>query len=470
MADVIMPQMGESIAEGTITKWLKKVGDKVDRDEPLFEISTDKVDAEIPSPAAGVLQEIRFEAGTTVAINTVVAVVGDGASAAAQAPPKPAAAPAAPPAPAPAAVPAPAAAAAPAPAPAPAAAPARPPAPAAPPVNFVLEGLPPAQAPADAKPRAEMTVEELRQTRSSPVVRKIAAEHSVDIREVPGTGISGRVTKQDILGHLETKAAPAPPVPAPAAVPPPATGATPPAPAAARPAFSPGQRVEVVPMSPIRRKTAEHMVASKRTSAHVATVFEVDMTRVDQLRQKHKAAYEERSGVRLTYMPFILKATVDALKDWPVLNASIDGDSIVYRKDVNLGVAVALDWGLIVPVIHNADEKNLLGLARAVNDLADRARAKKLRVDEVQGGTFTVTNPGVFGSLFGTPIINQPQVAILGIGTIEKRPVVRDDAIAIRTMAYFALSFDHRLVDGSDADRFMAQVKKGLQEFDEGAV
>jgi 2-oxoglutarate dehydrogenase E2 component (dihydrolipoamide succinyltransferase) len=228
--------------------------------------------------------------------------------------------------------------------------------------------------------------------------------------------------------------------------------------------------VEVVPMSPIRRKTAEHMVASKRTSAHVATVFEIDMTRVDLLRQKHKAAYAERSGVKLTYMPFILKATVDALKAWPVLNASIDGDSIVYRKDVNLGIAVALDWGLIVPVVHNADEKNLLGLARAVADLAERARTKRLRVDEVQGGTFTITNPGVFGSLFGTPIINQPQVAILGVGTIEKRPVVRDDAIAIRTMAYFALSFDHRLVDGAEADRFMAQLKKGLQEFDESAL
>ena len=223
-------------------------------------------------------------------------------------------------------------------------------------------------------------------------------------------------------------------------------------------------------MSPIRRKTAEHMVLSKRTSAHVSTVFEVDMTRVDQLRHKHRGAYEERSGVKLTYLPFILKATVDALKAFPVLNSSVEGDSIVYRHDINLGLAVALDWGLIVPVIRNADEKNLLGLARAVNDLAERARSKKLKVDEVQGGTFTVTNPGVFGSLFGTPIINQPQVAILGVGTIEKRPVVRDDAIAIRLMAYFALTFDHRIVDGSDADRFMAHLKKSLQEFDETAI
>jgi len=308
-----------------------------------------------------------------------------------------------------------------------------------------------------------MTVEELRQTRSSPVVRKIAAEHHVDISQIPGTGIAGRVTKQDILGHIEGRPAPAP---SPAVPPPaPAPPVRPPAPPS-----TPGPRVEVVPMSPIRRKTAEHMVASKRTSAHVTTVFEIDMTRADQLRRKYRESYEERSGVKLTYMPFILKATVDALKAFPVVNASIDGDNILYRKDINIGVAVALDWGLIVPVIHNADEKNILGLARAVNDLAERARSKRLKVEEVQGGTFTITNPGVFGSLFGTPIINQPQVAILGVGTIEKRPVVRDDAIAIRTMAYFALSFDHRLVDGAEADRFMAHVKRGLQEFDESAL
>jgi 2-oxoglutarate dehydrogenase E2 component (dihydrolipoamide succinyltransferase) len=300
-----------------------------------------------------------------------------------------------------------------------------------------------------------MTAEELRLTRSSPVVRKIAAEHQVDIREIPGTGIGGRVTKQDILGHIEarpTAAAPAPEAPA----------ARPSVPAA-------GPRVQVVPMSPIRKRTAEHMVLSKRTSAHVSTVFEIDFTRIDQLRQKHRAAFEER-GVKLTYMPFVLKAVVDALSVFPVLNASIDGDNVVYRKDVNLAIAVALEWGLIVPVIHHADEKNLLGLARATADLAERARAKKLKVEEVQGGTFTITNPGVFGSLFGTPIINQPQVAILGLGTIEKRPIVRDDAIAIRTMAYVALTFDHRLVDGADADRFMAHVKKTLQEFDESAL
>jgi 2-oxoglutarate dehydrogenase E2 component (dihydrolipoamide succinyltransferase) len=236
------------------------------------------------------------------------------------------------------------------------------------------------------------------------------------------------------------------------------------------PAYHPGERVEIVPMSPIRKKTAEHMVLSKRISAHVSTVWEIDMTRVDHLRRKYGPAYEERSGVRLTYLPFIVKATIDALKAHPVLNSSVEGDSVVYKKDINIGMAVALDWGLIVPVIRNADEKNVLGLARAVVDLAERARGKKLKIEEVQGGTFTITNPGVFGSLFGTPIINQPQVAILGVGTIEKRPVVRDDAIAIRTMAYFALTFDHRIVDGADADRFMAQVKKGLQEFDESAL
>lgn len=464
MTDVIMPQMGESIAEGTVTKWMKNVGDRVERDEPLFEISTDKVDAEIPSPAAGILKEIRVQPGTTVPINTVVGVIaaeGDAAQAGAPVAAPPVAAP-----------------------------------PPPPPVEFRIEGEAPPPAPpppapaAPAKPKAEMTAEELRQQRSSPVVRKIAAEHQVDIRQIPGTGIGGRVTKQDILGHIDSRAAapaappPAaaapppsqPPVPAPPVVAPPVAPAapTPPAPPAPAPTVPAapvpaGARVQVVPMSPIRKKTAEHMVLSKRTSAHVSTVFEIDMTRVDQLRQKHKAAFEER-GVRLTYTPFVLKAVVDALKAFPVLNASIEGDTIVYRKDVNLGLAVALDWGLIVPVIHHADEKNVLGLARAVNDLADRARSKKLKVEEVQGGTFTVTNPGVFGSLFGTPIINQPQVAILATGTIEKRPVVRDDAIAIRTMSYFCLTFDHRLVDGADADRFMALVKKTLQEFDEAAL
>ncbi len=472
MADVIMPQMGESIAEGTVTKWLKAVGDTIERDEPLFEISTDKVDAEIPSPAAGVLREIRVPPGTTVEVNTVVALIEEAGSAstnaepaAADAVPAQAETMAAPPAepPAPVQQPLPVEPARPVPAPDP-----EPPSSprSLPPVSYQIEDDRPRAVPRRSpEPPREMTAEELRQSRSSPVVRKIAAEHNVDISSVAGTGIGGRVTKQDILEHIDRQASP-PATSSPA--PPPATAAPPPV-VSASPPLRDG-RVELVPMSPIRKKTAEHMVLSKRTSAHVSTVFEVDMTRVDELRKKHRQSWEQASGVRLTFLPFILKAVVDALKSFPILNARVDGDAIAYHKDINLGVAVALDWGLIVPVIHRADEKNLLGLARAVNDIADRARAKKLRVEEVQGGTFTLTNPGVFGSLFGTPIINQPQVAILGTGAIEKRPVVRDDAIAIRTMAYFALTFDHRIVDGSDADRFMAQIKKSLQEFDEAAL
>ncbi len=488
MTDVIMPQMGESIAEGTLTRWMKKVGDRIERDEPLFEISTDKVDAEIPAPAAGILTEIRVEAGATVPINTVVGIIGSGDAAAAPAPQAPAVAPA-PAAPAPPSAPT----AAPAPSAAPAAAP-----PAAAPQGDGASTPPPQRAPAAPAPapqpaqataaapptapaaRSEMSVDELRRTRSSPVVRKIASEFNVDISQVEGSGISGRVTKRDILSHLEGR----PGTPAgfdTGATMPPATAATLPptmglggdsgetAPSAI-PAYRPGERIEVVPMSPIRRKTAEHMTQSKRISAHVSTVWEVDMSRVDHLRRKHGPAYAERYSVKLTFLPFVLKATLDALKANPVLNTSVEGGNIIYKKDINLGIAVALDWGLIVPVIRNADEKNLLGLARATNDLAERARAKKLKVDEIQGGTFTITNPGVFGSLFGTPIINQPQVAILGLGTIEKRPVVREDAIAIRTMAYFALTFDHRIVDGADADRFMAHLKKSLQEFDEGSL
>ena len=472
MADVIMPQMGESIAEGTVTKWLKAVGDTIERDEPLFEISTDKVDAEIPSPAAGVLREIRVPPGTTVEVNTVVALIEEAGSASTSAEPAAAdrvpaevQAKAAPPAepPAPVQQPLPVEPSRPIPAP-------DPPAPSSPrslpPVSYQIEDDRPRAVPRPSpEPSREMTAEELRQSRSSPVVRKIAAEHNVDISTVAGTGIGGRVTKHDILEHIDRQASP-PATPSPA--PPPAT-APPPSAVGSSPPLQDG-RVELVPMSPIRKKTAEHMVLSKRTSAHVSTVFEIDMTRVDELRKKHRQSWEQARGVRLTYLPFILKAVVDALKSFPILNARVDGDAIAYHKDINLGVAVALDWGLIVPVIHRADEKNLLGLARAVNDIAERARAKKLRVDEVQGGTFTLTNPGVFGSLFGTPIINQPQVAILGTGAIEKRPVVRDDAIAIRTMAYFALTFDHRIVDGSEADRFMAQIKKSLQEFDEAAL
>ncbi len=448
MADVIMPQMGESIAEGTVTKWLKNIGDRIGRDEPLFEISTDKVDAEIPSPAAGVLKEIRVPPGTTVPVNTVVAVIADDQTAST-----------APTAPTPDAVstPPPVVPAGP-----PPSAPAAPPE--VPPVVYQIEGDRPTGRQEDTVETA--TAEELRFARSSPVVRKIAAEHQVDIRQVPGTGIGGRVTKQDILDHIGGQAPGVTPPPAPAAPQDAPTGAPEPQAPTPRPG---GARVEVVPMSPVRKRTAEHMVLSKRTSAHVTTVVEIDMTRVAQLRDAHRQSFEAR-GVRLTFTPFILKAVVDALKAFPLLNASIEGDSIVYHDDVNLGLAVAIDSGLIVPVIHRAEEKTVLGLARAAADLAERARSKKLKVEEVQGGTFSIANPGVFGSLFGTSIINQPQAAILDVGTIERRPVVRDDAIAIRTMAYFALTFDHRLVDVAEADRFMAHVKRTLQEFDEAAL
>jgi pyruvate dehydrogenase E2 component (dihydrolipoamide acetyltransferase) len=503
MTDVTMPQMGESIAEGTLTKWLKGVGEKVERDEPLFEISTDKVDAEIPSPASGVLARVLVQAGSTVPINTVVAVIaseqeaaalGTTQAAPAAAPQEPAPAPppvSAPmgggdtpgaPAPVPPSTPAAALHTVAQPIPPAAGPPARPPMPpAAPPVPTVsVQALPveaprppqaapaPTEAPTASTPQsAEPRAEEFRRIKSSPVVQKIAIEHGVDLAEIQGTGLSGRVTKQNVLDHIETRSS----QPAPAAsagIPP----SGPPSAPAARfvPSFQADERVEVVPMSPVRRKTAEHMVQSRRISAHVSTIFEIDMTRIDQLRRKHRQAYEERSGVKLTYVPFILKAVVDALKANPILNASVDGDRIVYKREVNIGLAVDLNPGLIVPVIRNADEKNVLGLARTAHDLAERARIRKLKVDEIQGGTFTVTNPGVFGSLFGTPIIHQPQVGILAVGVVEKRPVVRDDAIAIRTMAYFALTFDHRLVDGADADRFMGELKRSLQDFDETAL
>jgi len=436
MTDVLMPQMGESIAEGTITKWLKRLGDRVEQDEPLFEISTDKVDAEIPAPAAGVLAEIRFEPGTTLPVNTVVAIIA--AEDEAQSPPSPAGDQ--PVAAAPVAVPA---------------------------ADLVPRPTAPsidAEPPAGGMPPVESSADELRRVRSSPVVRRIASEHDVDIQDVPGTGIGGRVTKEDLLGYIATRA-PLEEVHGPES----SAAAEGPAPPSA-PTRPTGERVEIVPMSPIRKRTAEHMLLSRRTSAHVTTVFELDMTRVDQLRAQHRQSYLDRSGVNLTYLPFVLKATIDALKAFPILNSSVEGDAILYRKDINIGLAVALDWGLIVPVIRNADEKNVLGLARAAQDLAERARGKRLKVEEVQGGTFTITNPGVFGSLFGTPIISQPQVAILSIGAIEKRPVVRHDAIAIRTLSFFALSFDHRVVDGADADRFMAHVKRGLEEFDETSL
>jgi pyruvate dehydrogenase E2 component (dihydrolipoamide acetyltransferase) len=455
--DVIMPQMGESIAEGTITKWLKKVGDIVKRDEPIFEISTDKVDAEIPSPVAGTLVEIKVQEGQTVAINTVVARIGEAGEAAAAQPP-PAEAP--PPA-APKPEPPKAAAQPPAPVPRPAAPP-PPPSAAPPPDAAVADNV--------------ESFEERIRTRSSPLVRKIAAEHGVDIRALEGTGIHNRVTKNDILSFIENRkvaggtAAAAPAAAFGKASAPPAL-----APEPARPALSVTDRDEIVAMTKIRKITAENMTLSKRTSAHVTTVFQVDYTNIARLRERHKDSFLSANGVKLTYLPFIFRAAIQALKEYRQVNASIDGDNIVYHRDVHLGMAVALDWGLIVPVIRNADEKSIVGLARASQDLAERARTKRLKPEEIQGGTFTVTNPGVFGSLFGTPIIPQPQVAILGVGTIEKRPVVVEDergndALGIRTCGYLALSFDHRLIDGADADKFMASVKKTLEkgEFDLG--
>jgi 2-oxoglutarate dehydrogenase E2 component (dihydrolipoamide succinyltransferase) len=493
--EIIMPQMGESIAEGTITKWLKKVGEAVKRDEPIFEISTDKVDAEIPAPVAGTLTEIRVGEGQTVPINTVVGLIGEASEVGASAPTAPAKAPepapvtaaAAPPEPPPPPAPAQAPKPAPATAPvAPAAAAAERPAPAPPPPPAPVEAPAPAAPTAEEEGgRVDESMEERIRLRSSPLVRKIAAEHGVDVREIEGTGIYNRVTKNDILSYIENrKVAGAPgmtvsagpreaPRPAESAEPVRAPGAEPPA--APRPAMVASDRDELVPMTKIRRITADNMILSKRTSAHVTTVFQVDYTNIARLRERYKQAFLEKNGVKLTYLPFIFRAAIQALKEFPQVNASIDGENIVYHKDIHLGMAVALDWGLIVPVIRNADEKSILGLARAAQDLAERARTKRLKPEEIQGGTFTVTNPGVFGSLFGTPIIPQPQVAILGVGTIEKRPVVvsdekGNDALGIRTMGYLALSFDHRLVDGADADRFMASVKKTLEkgEFDLG--
>jgi len=442
--DVLMPQMGESIAEGTLSKWLKQQGDEVKRDEPLFEISTDKVDAEIPAPTAGVLVEIKVQQGQTVPVQTLVAVIetdkatsaGGAAGAAA---PSPAAqrAPAAPGAAAPAAPP-------------------------APPVTAPDRPRPPSPARVDGSGVGVETAEERLRRKSTPLVRKIAAEHKVDIAGIPGTGFAGRVTKQDILGFIERGPA------APAAVSRPAGGAV------AHPEVEPwpGDRVE--PWSKIRRITADHMITSRRVSAHVASFFEIDYSRVAQLRTKHKASYAER-GVNLTFLAFIAKACAEKLRQHPIVNAAVSGDSTIYRRDINLGIAVALDWGLIVPVIKHADELSLLGLARAINDLGERARTKKLSPDEIQKGTFTITNPGGFGPYAGIPIINQPQVAILGVGTIEKRPKVvtgadGTDAIAIRTMGMLTMSYDHRVVDGADADKFLADVKKMLQEFPEGAV
>ncbi len=490
--EVKMPQMGESIAEGTIVRWLKQVGDSVKRDEPLFEISTDKVDAEIPSPASGVLSEIKVKEGETVPVNTVVAVIngGDGAKPAASAPAAEAPKQEPPKQEAPkqetpkqeAAAPAPPAAEQPA---------AEEPKQAAPPPEQPAAPPAPQQPEPPAKPAAEApaSTADSRQVRSSPLVRKIAEEHGVDISQIEGTGISGRVTKNDILSFIENrgaaqpaaaKPAEAPAVQAPAAAQAPAAqaAAAPPrapqplkTPAAEQgevgpPPFSEGDRYEIEPMTMMRRRIAERMVESRHTSAHVTSFIEVDFTETAKLRDEIKGEYLKRDGVKLTFLPFIIKAVIEGIKKWPIINSSVWGDQIVYKKDINVGVAVALDWGLIVPVIRNADEKSLLGIARAVNDLGERARNKQLKPDEVQGGTFTITNPGVFGGLTGTPIINQPQVAILGVGVIKKRAWVIDDAIAIRQIGILSLSFDHRVIDGAVADQFLATVRDVIEAAD----
>jgi pyruvate dehydrogenase E2 component (dihydrolipoamide acetyltransferase) len=420
--DVVMPQMGESIFEGTITKWLKKVGDSVQRDEPLFEISTDKVDAEIPSPAAGTLSQINVEAGNTVQINTVVAVIGGGAAKAS----------------------APAAASAPA-------------------STSNAAAAPDAATAAPAASHGE-------RLRSSPLVRKIAKEHQLDLRQVPGTGSSGRITKDDVLQYIDKGGA----AKAPAAT---ASAPATQAPAAPKPSAAPipaagPQPGELVPLTRMRSIIAQRMVDSKRTSAHVHTVFKVDLTRIVKIREKEKAKYEQRNGVKLTYMPFITRAVVATLRKMPIVNASMEGDAIRYHQNVNVGIAVALDWGLIVPVIKQAEDKSFLGIARSIADLAERARAKKLKPDEVGSGTITITNPGIFGEQFGTPIINQPESAILGVGGLFKEPTVLtdkdgNDSIAIRHVIRLTLGFDHRIIDGADAGKFMAELKKYLENWSE---
>jgi 2-oxoglutarate dehydrogenase E2 component (dihydrolipoamide succinyltransferase) len=457
--------MGESIFEGTITKWLKKPGDKVERDEPLFEISTDKVDAEIPSPSAGVLKEIKVGEGQTVPIQTVVGVIDAAGSPAA------ASAPAKTEAPAPSA-----------PAPAKAAAPAAPPA-AAPKA---------APAPAAAAPRAATTAaappaaQDGGRIHSSPLVRRMASEHGIDLSTVAGTGAGGRISKQDIEAVIAAGGAlaAAPPASAASAAPSRPAAAPPPGPPASAPG-APGAQAhvametavprekiyfghyEVQPMSPMRQRIAEHMVASKRVSAHVYSVDEIDMTKVAALRAKSKDEFEKRYETKLTFMPFFVKAAVAGLRAFPTLNASLDGTNVVLHKEINIGIAVALDWGLLVPVIKNSDEKNILGIQRTMNDLAERARSKKLKPEEVQESTFSITNPGVFGGLFGLPVISQPNVGILGLGAIEKRPVVINDSIAIRSMCYVTLSYDHRVVDGAIAHQFLHKVKEALENWSE---
>ena len=451
--DVIMPQMGESIFEGTITKWLKKAGDKIERDEPLFEISTDKVDAEIPSPSAGILKEIKVAEGQTVPIQTIVAIIeANGTGAATAAPAKQEAAKPTPPQ----------AASAPKSSPAPV----------------------PAFSASPSTPAVSSSGEKVR---SSPLVRKIARENNIDVAQVAGTGAGGRVSKQDILGALESGAsrsgsgAPASPsssavpiaAPSRPSAPPPATGGS--AASAVLENAVPREKMyfghyEVQPMSVMRQRIAEHMVLSKHVSPHVYSVDEVDVSGIAALRAKMKGKFEEASGTKLTFMPFFVRAAVEGLRAFPTVNSSVDGTNIILHKECNIGIAVALDWGLIVPVIKNAEEKNFLGIARSMNDLAERARSKKLKPEEVAEGTFAITNPGVFGGLFGLPVINQPNVAILGLGTIEKRPVVIEDAIAIRSMVYLTLSYDHRVVDGAVAHQFMAKVKHTLENWTENLM
>ena len=430
--DVVMPQMGESIFEGTITKWLKKPGDKVQRDEPLFEISTDKVDAEIPAPATGVLQEIKVSEGNTVQVNTVVGVIGDanGASAAASTPAKPA----------------------------------------APPAPAVKEASAPA-APVPAPAASREKDDDESDVRSSPLVRKLAREHNIDLAQVTGTGTGGRVTKQDVLDFLAHRgSAPvaAPSTSAPGAPSKPGVGLGGPA-APPPPAAIPG---DLVPMSQMRKIIAQRMIESRRTSAHVHCMFEVDMTRIVNLRNKLKNSFEQRHGARLTFMPFFVRAAIIALQQFPIVNASLEGDSIRYHKQVNAGIALALDWGLIVPVLKGADELNFLGLQRGITDLGERARTKKLMPSDVEGSTFTITNPGQFGAVFGLPIINQPNAAIMGVGGITKQPMVvtdkdGSDSIAIRSVVHLTLGYDHRIIDGAIADQFMAAVKKTLETWSE---
>jgi pyruvate dehydrogenase E2 component (dihydrolipoyllysine-residue acetyltransferase) len=485
--DVIMPQMGESIAEGTLSRWIKKVGDTVQRDEPIFEISTDKVDAEIPAPNAGVLAEILVQEGQTVSVQTVVARIETdataGAAAKPAAPDSPRPAAAAPNAPAPSKPQTPSGAS-----PAPVA-----PAPSAPPrggnAGTQPSAPPPRGVPAAASSEARTvadatggngaaeTAEERLRRKSTPVVRRMAAEHNVDISAIPGTGLAGRVTKNDMLSYIGGAAgqpgggaAPSRPAPAPGGA---VTASPSRGPAAPAPTVDPWEGDRVEPWSRIRKLTADHMVMSRRVSPHVNTIFEIDYTRIVQIRARRKQEYAER-GVNLTYLAFITKVVADNLRKHPVLNSAVSGESTLFRRDINIGIAVALDWGLIVPVIKRADELSLLGVARAINDLGERARTKKLSPDEVQKGTFTITNPGVFGSAIGTPIINQPQAAILCVGSVEKQPAVITvdgaDMIAVRTKGFLSLAFDHRIVDGADADRFMADVKQGLQDFPESGA